>query len=436
MQTSTTLAPQAAPAVDAVYRRIATRILPFIMVCYVAAFLDRINIGFAKLQMLSDLGFSDAIFGLGAGIFFIGYLFFEVPSNLYMHRIGAKATLARIMIIWGVISALGMFVQTPTEFYVQRFLLGAAEAGFYPGVILYLTYWFPSARRARIIAGFLCAIPLAGLIGGPLSGWILHAFHGANGLAGWKWLFLIEAIPSVVLGIATLFYLDNKPAQASWLSEEDKIRVVQDLAEDAQRKQSFAATSMLATLRDKFVLLLVVIAFFQAMGQYALSFWMPSLIKQAGVTDVLDIGLYTAIPYACAIVAMILVGRSSDQRLERRWHLIIPFVVGALGICASAYFGQNFGLAMVALCVAAAGCYTVTALFWNLPPAFLEGVGAAAGIAIINSIGGIAGFLSPYLLGWVKTATGSTNIAMYVLSCGLLVGAVLTVLLPKRIVNR
>lgn len=421
---------------SATYRKIAWRLLPFIMACYTAAFLDRVNIGFAKLTMLGDLGMSEAVFGLGAGVFFIGYFVFEVPSNMYMHKIGAKATISRIMVLWGLVSASFMFVTTPVQFYVLRFLLGAAEAGFYPGIILFLTYWFPSQRRARIFATFICAIPLAGLIGGPLSGWVLQSLDNVHGLAGWKWLFLIEAVPSLALGTAAYWFLDNSPRQAKWLTEGEKNLVIADLEADLEAKVSFASHSLTTVIRDKFVGLLVLVVFFQALGQYGLSFWLPTLIKQAGVEGVLNIGMVTAIPYAFAIAAMLLVSRSSDRRLERRWHLIIPFAVGSFGLASSAALGHNTLLAMAALCIAAAGVFTVSSQFWNLPPAFLSGSGAAGGIALINSFGSLAGFVSPFLLGWVKTATGSTNLGIYIIAAALIVGALLTRQIPARVVNR
>lgn len=421
---------------DKAYTKVAWRLLPFMMACFVASFLDRVNIGFAKLTMLDDLGFSEVVYGLGAGIFFAGYLIFEVPSNIYMHKVGAKATISRIMVLWGLISASFMFVSTPTQFYVARFLLGAAEAGFYPGMILYLTYWFPSYRRGRMLAAFICAIPISGLIGGPLSGWILSSFHDIHGLAGWKWLFLLEAIPSVVLGIVAFFYFDNSPADAKWLSPEERRVVIDDLAHEETTKAAQQNGVVRHPYLNKHFVLLVVLAFFQIMGQYGLSFWLPSLIKQAGVTGVLNIGLVTAIPFGCAVTAMLLMSRSSDQKLERRWHLLIAFVVGAAGLSASAALGNNTYWALAALCVAASGCYSVSALYWNLPPAFLHGSAAAAGIAIINSFGNIAGFISPYVIGWAKQTFGNTNVGLYALSCALLLGAVLTYFVPKKIVNR
>nr|WP_244507566.1 MFS transporter [Methylobacterium phyllostachyos] len=409
------------------YRKVMLRLIPLLMLCYVAAFLDRVNVGFAKLTMLGDLGFSEAAYGFGAGLFFLGYFIFETPSNLLMHRIGARLTLSRIMILWGIISGAFAFVQTEWHFYTLRFLLGAAEAGFYPGVILYLTYWFPAVRRARVVALFICAIPLSGLIGGPLSGYILATFHTAGGLHGWQWLFLIEAVPSLILGIVILFCLDDDPAQAAWLTAAEKGVIESDIRGDTPQPGGHGSLSQVLS---GIVALLSLIAFCQAIGQYGLSFWLPTLIAQAGVQGLLAIGLFSAIPFGVAIVCMLLTARSSDRRNERRWHLVVPFLVGAIGLATSTLFAGNVTASLVALCVAAGGCYTVTALFWILPPLFLSGVEAAAGIAVINSIGALAGFVSPFAVGWIRETTHSTNGGMWATSAFMILGAVLTMLMP------
>ena len=421
---------------DLLYRKVAWRLLPFMMVCYVAAFVDRVNIGFAKLQMLHDLHFSEAIYGLGAGLFFIGYFIFEVPSNLLMHRIGAKATISRIMLAWGVISACFMFVHTTTQFYALRFLLGAAEAGFFPGMILYLTYWFPSYRRAKMVALFHASIPISGIISGPLSGWIMNSLNGVHGLTNWQWLFVIESIPSLVLGVAVIFYLDDGVQHVRWLTPEEKGIIVHVIAEDNKNKFGQAAGSLRKVFSDPRMLLLIALGFCQAMGQYSISFWLPTLIKQSGVSNSLHIGLLSTIPFITAICCQVIVSRSSDKRLERRWHLIIPFCCGGIGVIVSALFSTNTALAMCALTFATAGCLTVSALFWNLPAAFMVGVGAAAGIALVNCCTNLAGFVSPYIFGLVKDATQSTNNAMYVLGGVLFIGAILTYTIPAKIVNR
>ena len=418
----------AAPPAEAVYRRIGWRIIPFLILCYFVAYLDRVNIGFAQLQMKGDLGFSDAVYGLGAGIFFLGYFLFEVPSNLILHRVGARVWIARIMITWGLISALTLFVTTPTQFYVMRFLLGVAEAGFFPGIILYLTYWYPAARRSQMTAWFMSAVPLSGLIGGPVSGWILHHFHGQHGWAGWQWLFVLEGLPAVVLGIVTLFYLDNGIKHAKWLSADEKNALQHALDQEAQTKPAHSALQGMA---DPRVWLMALIYFSVVIGLYGLSFWLPLLIKSTGVTDPLTIGWLVALPYGVSVVAMILVGRSSDKRHERRWHVAIPALIGAVGLVLSTLWSTDTTLAMVALTLATVGIMVVLPLFWALPNAFLAGTAAAAGIALINALGNLAGFFGPSIIGWVKQATQSTNGGILVLAAFMVLCAVLVLLTPK-----
>ncbi|SFU56879.1 MFS transporter [Pseudoduganella namucuonensis] len=439
--TGTTTAGLASPASSStsleasVYRKVTWRIVPFLMLCYVVAYLDRVNVGFAKLQMLNDLKFSETVYGLGAGVFFFGYFLFEVPSNVILHRVGARRWIARIMITWALISGAFMFVNSPTTFYVLRFLLGIAEAGFFPGIILYLTYWYPAERRARIVCTFMTAIPIAGLIGGPLSGWIMEAFAGVQGMAGWQWMFVLEAVPAVVMGVAVLLYLDDGIRAAKWLNEGEKRILEERIAQDAHGKT--AHPSLRAVFSDGRVWLMALIYFCCVMGQYGLTFWMPTLIKTAGITGVLNIGMFTAIPYAAAVAAMLLLGRSSDQRRERRWHLATPMLLGAVGLVGSALAGTtNTGVAIVFLAIAAAGVLSSAPLFWSLPTAFLNGVAAAAGIAAINSVGNLAGFASPFLIGAIKDMTQSTNVGLYVLAGVLVAGAVIVLRVPARLVNR
>jgi D-galactonate transporter len=415
------------------YRKLFWRIVPFLMLCYVVAYLDRVNVGFAKLQMSHDLGFSETVYGLGAGIFFLGYFLFEVPSNVILHRVGARIWIARIMVTWGVISGAFMFVNSAPMFYVLRFLLGVAEAGFYPGIILYLTYWYPSHRRAKIIAVFMSAIPISGIFGNPLSGWIMDAFHGSSGLAGWQWMFLIEAVPATALGAAVFFYLDNGIRDAKWLSESEKRALEQEIAQE-QRSQE-TNHSVAAVFCDKRIWLMSFIYFCFVMGQYALTFWMPTLVKATGVTGNFKIGLISAIPFLTAVVAMNLFGRSADHHRERRWHLVIPALMGAVGFVVAAS-ASDTTIAIIFLSIAAAGAITCAPLFWSLPTAFLAGTGAAAGIALINSIGNLAGFVSPYLVGILKDLTGSTEVGMYVLAGVLMAGAVAVLTTSPKLVNR
>ncbi|SIO48249.1 D-galactonate transporter [Bradyrhizobium erythrophlei] len=426
---------QAGADANRLYRRIAWRLIPFLMVCYVAAYLDRVNVGFAKLQMLNDLKFSETIYGLGAGVFFFGYFLFEVPSNLVLQRVGARIWIARIMITWGIISACFAFVSTPLQFYILRFLLGAAEAGFYPGVILYLTYWIPSHRRSQMIALFMTAIPIAGIVGGPLSGWIMQYFNGHHDLAGWKWLFLLEAAPSIVLGFLTPFYLSDGPTKANWLFASEKKMVVDALDVQARSPEKILSTTG-EVFRNPQMFLMCVIYFCVIMGQYGLTFWMPTLIKAAGISSVLQIGLFSAIPYVVAVVVMISAGRNSDRTRERRWHLIVPMLAGAAGYAIVAVAGDNVTLALIGLSLAAAGVITPGPLFWALPSAFLAGSAAAAGFGAINAFAGLAGFVSPYLIGYLRDMTGTSLVAMYTSAAVLVFGALLILKVPARIVNR
>ena len=419
---------------DAIYARVTWRLLPFLILCYVVAYLDRVNVGFARLQMLSDLHFSETVYGLGAGMFFIGYFLFEVPSNLFLHRVGARLWIARIMITWGLVSASFMFIRTPASFYILRFVLGIAEAGFFPGIILYLTYWFPSERRARMVALFMAAPPLAGVFGGPLSGWIMQSFAGTRGLAGWQWLFLLEAVPALIVGVAVLLYLDNGIRSAKWLSDAEKSFLEERIAQD--RSVTAPHASLAHVFSDRRLWLLCLIYFCCVMGHYGLTFWMPALVQSAGVTGTLRIGLFTAIPYTGAVVAMVLLGANADRRRERRWHAAIPMTIGAIFLSLSALAGTHTALAMVCLTIAAAGVLSSGALFWSLPTAFLGGVAAAAGIAAINSVGNLAGFVSPYVVGWLKDLTHSTEAGMFAVSAVLIVGAGLILTISPKLVNR
>ncbi|NOV22933.1 MFS transporter [Cupriavidus necator] len=418
---------------DAIYRKVSWRLVPFLLLCYVVAYLDRVNVGFAKLQMLNALQFSETVYGLGAGIFFIGYFLFEVPSNVILHKVGARIWIARIMITWGAISAAMMFVTTPTMFYVLRFLLGIAEAGFFPGIILYLTYWYPANRRGRTTTFFMTAIALSGVIGGPLSGWIMQSFDGHNGWLGWQWMFLLEGIPSILVGLWVLAYLDDRITHAKWLSAEEKALLERNIASENAHKEDPPIRTVLSSPR---VWLMSAIYFCFVMGLYGVSFWLPTIIKQTGVKGALDIGLLTAIPYGCAVIGMVLVAYSADRSGERRWHIALPALAGSVGLLLSVQWHGDTTLAMVALTLATIGILTTLPLFWSLPTAFLAGTGAAAGIALINSLGNLAGFLSPYAVGWLKDLTHSTDSGMYLLAACLVVGAALTLSVPKRLVSQ
>ncbi|MET3106643.1 D-galactonate transporter [Oxalobacteraceae bacterium GrIS 2.11] len=417
----------------ATYSKVSWRIMPILFLCYVASYLDRVNVGFAKLQMLADLNFSDTVYGLGAGIFFIGYFAFEIPSNIILHKIGARIWIARIMLTWGLVSAAMIFVSSPFMFYLMRFLLGVAEAGFFPGVILYLTYWYPAQRRGKITAVFMTAVALSGVIGGPISGWIMHGMPGTLGLNGWQWMFLIEAIPSIVLGVIVFFYLQDRVADARWLSDEEKLLLAQNIQADELGKRELRFGELMTHPR---LWQMALIYFSLVMGLYGISFWLPSIIKSTGVADPLTVGLLSAIPYAVAGIGMILAGRSADRRKERRWHVIVPALLGCVGLLLSTLYGHDTVPAMIWLTVATLGILTALPLFWSLPTAFLGGSAAAAGIALINSLGNLAGFVSPYLVGWLKDLSHSTDAGMVLMAASMLLGALLTWLVPREMVNK
>ncbi len=406
------------------YRRVTWRLIPFLFICYVAAYLDRVNVGFAKLQMLGDLRMSETAYGLGAGIFFIGYFMFEVPSNLILHRTGARRWIARIMVTWGILSAATMLVKSVPAFFVLRFLLGIAEAGFFPGIVLYLTQWYPAAYRARIMALFMTAVAISGVIGGPLSGWILGSLAGMNGWAGWQWLFLLEGIPSALLGVAVYFYLDDSVEGASWLPDDERAVLVANLRADPR---GASHPSVWVTISNPRVLLLGLLYFSFIMGIYGLSFWLPQLIKSLGVNEPWRVGVLSAVPYALAAVSMVAVAQHSDRTRERRWHMVASAVVGALGLVAAGLLRTHEVASMAAFSFAAVGIFSMMPVFWTLPTSLLSGTSAAAGIAVVNSIGNLAGFLSPYMIGAITDASGDATAALYVLALFMGAAAILSV---------
>jgi len=416
------------------YARVTWRLMPLLFISYIIAYLDRVNVGFAKLQMLQDLKLTNTVYGLGAGLFFIGYFFFEVPSNIILHRIGARKWIARIMISWGIISAATMFVTTAGMFYFMRFLLGIAEAGFFPGIILYLTYWYPSYWRGRMVALLIAANPVSGVIGGPASGWIMQSLAGKFGWAGWQWLFLLEGLPAIVIGIMVYLYLDDRIPNATWLSDEEKHVLEKNIEAESQAKQSHS-------LREAFgsgmVWLMSFIYFCLLMGMYGVTFWLPTLIKATGVKSVLNVGLLTSIPFAAGVIGMILISRSSDARQERRWHCAVPAAISCISLILSTIYGKDTILAVIFLSLAMAGSLSALPAFWILPTSFLGGTAAAAGIAVVNSIGNLSGFLGNYLVGWLTDLTHSTNSGVYVLAFAAFVGAALVItLVPSKLVNK
>jgi D-galactonate transporter len=421
---------------DATYRKVSWRFVPFLFTCYIFNYLDRVNVGFAKLQMLDDLGMSETAYGLGAGIFFLGYVACGVPSNLMLERFGARRWLATIMVVWGLLSASLLFVTDATSFYVLRFLTGAAEAGFFPGIVLFLSRWFPSARRGRVMAMFMAAIPLSGVLGGPLSGWMLdHFAAGQGGMAAWQWLFLLQGLPTVALGIILLAMLPESHRHARWLDDAERQALQDALAED-ERDRPIAAASFGEVLARREIWLLGAIYFCIQSGVYAINFWLPSIIQASGFADAQAIGWLSALPYLAAAVFMLVVGRSADRRRERRWHLAGPILLGAVGLAIAVGLAAYPVWALAGLTLAAMGTLTALPMFWPLSGRYLAPAIAAAGLAFINSLGQVAGFLSPYFVGWMKDATGGTGQALAVLASILLVGGLIVLRFPAAIANR
>ncbi|WP_122563736.1 MFS transporter [Pseudomonas viridiflava] len=416
-----------------VYRRITLRLIPFIFICYLFNYLDRVNVGFAKLQMLDALSFSETVYGLGAGIFFIGYVLCGLPSNLALNRFGPRRWIGLMMITWGMFSTCLLFVTTPVEFYVLRFLTGMAEAGFFPGIVLYLSRWYPNQRRGRIMALFMSAIPVSGLLGGPFSGWILsHFAAGQGGMAGWQWMFLIQGLPTVALGVLAFFLLCDKVEDAHWLTPEQRQRVKTDITQDELNRPVHGKSSVASVLTMPFIWILGFIYFCIQSGVYAINFWLPSIIKNLGFSDALVIGWISAVPYLMAGVFMLLVGRSADLRNERRWHLVVPMLMGATGLIIAANFASVPLVAILGLTIATMGALTSLPMFWPLPTALLSASVAAGGLALINSIGQMAGFLSPYLVGWIKDQTGSTTMALYSLAALTIVGSLVALRISRQ----
>ncbi len=416
------------------YHKVDVRLLPFLFLCYILAYLDRVNVGFAKLQMLKDLSLSDATFAAGAGIFFIGYFFFEVPSNVLLKKFGARMWIARIMISWGVISACMIFAKGEWSFYALRFLLGLAEAGFFPGVIFYLTLWYPSRHRSTRTAWFVSAIAVSGVIGNPISGWIMDTLSGAMNLAGWQWLFLAEGIPSILVGFWVISYLDSSIEEAKWLSGEEKALLAQNLEAEDKHKTEHKLMDAFASGK---VWVLCAIYFTLMIGLYGIAFWLPTIVKAFGIKGYLGVGLITAIPYAVAVVGMILLSHHSDKRGERRLHYVANVTAGAVGLVLSGIFASNPVLAIIFLSLGTLGVIGSMPLFWPLPSAFLAGTAAAAGIGIVNSVGNLGGYVGPNIPIWAKVVSSDRSAALYIIAGILLIGAFLTYFfIPKTLRGR
>jgi D-galactonate transporter len=411
--------------------------MPIVLIAYIFAFLDRINIGYAQLQMKQDLAFSDAIYGLGAGIFFVTYLLFEVPSNLLLEKIGARLTFLRIMVLWGLTSAATAFVTEAWQFYGIRLLLGMFEAGFFPGIILFLTYWYPSHRRGRVTGLFLFGMPITGVLGGPLSGMIMGGMEGLGGMHGWQWLFIVEGLPTVLLGFLLYRMLPNKPSEARWLNDSEKALVQSVLDADHQVDTKPGHHGKLAAaLADPKTYVLAFVYFCCACAVYTVTFWLPTMIKGLGIASIASIGWITAVPYIFGAIGVLVISRSSDRFKERRWHVGGTLVVGAAALFATSFLGGAFAPVMVLLCIAAFFIFGGGSLFWSIPPTYLGREAAAAGIAVISSLGILGGFVSPTLIGWIKGATGSIQMGLGALTALVIVGG-LTILiaLPKSAVR-
>jgi sugar phosphate permease len=415
---------------DAAYRKITWRVVPILFIGFVFNYMDRTNIGFAKLQMSGDLGFTDAAYGLGAGILFISYALFAVPSNLLMEKIGARLTILGCLTSWGLLSTATMFVRTPHEFYIIRFLLGISEAGFFPGILFYFTTWYPSHRRASATGIFQSATVVAGVISGILSAALMTYLNGYCGLRGWQWMFAVEGLPCVVLGILTYFILDNRPDDAKWLTDAEKRLVLRALQSDPAT--SSGHHTMQAALKDWRVYVLGIVFFLSVIGTYVLAFWQPSIIHSIGVSSVMTIGLLSTIPSIAAVVSKIGIGYRSDKKKELRWHFAVPAIAGALGLLLLPAFPHNIVFSLACLTLATAGVHGCIPVFWSVPGLYLSGTAAAAGIALISTIGNTAGAVGPYALGLIKTQTGSFEDGLYIMAGLLSLSAVLILLMVSK----
>ena len=412
---------------DQAYKKITRKLIPFLVLLFLLAWLNRVNVGFAKISMLDDLQFSEAVYGLGAGIFFIGYFLFELPSNMFLEKIGARKTLARITILWGITSAAMMFVTTPTMFYVLRFLLGVFEAGFFPGVVLYLTYWFPLTRRAKINGLFMTSFAIAGVVGNPLAGFIMNIMDGVGSLANWQWLFIIEGIPSVIAGIFVIFYLPDRPRDAKWLTKEEQDIIIEDVALDNQSQNKESKIG--AIFKEPVLWLCCAIYFCIVAGNATIAFWSPSIVKSLGVDNNLTIGLISAIPFIFGTIAMIWWGAHSDKTGERKYHTSLATLLACIGLVVTGLFLDNSLIAMVGLVIASIGILSAFPVFWALPSFYFMGAAAAGAIAVINSVGNLAGFVAPYMIGFLKTKTDSLAAGLYFVAMLELLAVVLVLFL-------
>ncbi|MFB0493728.1 MFS family permease [Methylobacterium sp. OAE515] len=417
------------------YYRILWRLIPFLGICYLFAYLDRINIGFAKLQMSSDLNLSEEAYGLGAGLFFIGYILIEVPSNVLLERLGAKIWIARIMISWGFLSGATAFVTDKWQFYAVRVLLGAAEAGFLPGILFYLTGWFPSNWRSRAFSLFMIGVPLSSIVGGPLSGWIIEHFHNFGGLHGWQWLFLLEGVPTLILGIAVVVVLPDSPHVAAWLTDDEKLLLSRSLQSDKEELESMKS-NIFDGILDLRVWMLGGVDFSLLLCTYAIAFWLPTFIRNAGVVSPVEIGLLVAIPSVATLAGMIIIGSSSDYMEERRWHIIIPFMFGGFALLLSTFFAGNVVMLVITFSVASALITGAVPVVFSLPSTFLRGAAAASGFAVACSVANIAGLIGSSLIGLALQWTGSSSAAIWLFAGCLFLSAGLVFAFPSKPANR
>ncbi|MGU7780836.1 MFS transporter [Burkholderia sp. PU8-34] len=428
-----------APGADALYRRIGARIVPFLFVCYIVSILDRSNIGFAQLQMRQDLGLSDAMYSLGAVLFFVGYVLFEVPSNALLRRFGARRTFARIMLLWGAVSVAMITVDSARHFYVLRFLLGVFEAGFFPGLVFYLTFWYPARRRASVLSIFYAGVAVAGMIGGLLSGWIMRGMSGVLGLHGWQWMFAIEGAPAILLGVIAWFWLCDRPEQAAWLTPDDKRRLADGLAADRTHASAHGSTHSAASLRQVLAeprtYLFAFIYFSLTTALLMLLFWMPLMIREFGIHDVVHISLLSIVPNAIGAAGLIAIARRSDRRQERRWHFAACAFGGAAALALLTLHLPSLVAMMALLSLAAMLIFAAHPVFWAMPSTYFSGAGAAGGIALISSIGVSSGMITPWIVGVIRTRTGSMDPAMLMIA-GLLAACAVAMLTGTRAAQR
>jgi ACS family tartrate transporter-like MFS transporter len=411
------------PVAASALAKVRRRLIPFLFLLYIVAYLDRVNVGFAAIDMNRDLGFSAAVYGLGSGIFFLSYTLFEVPSNLILARVGVRVWIARIMFTWGIFATAMMFVNNATTFYTLRFLLGVAEAGFFPGIILYLTHWFPARERARAVGLFMTATAMAGVIGAPISSALLQ-LHGVGGLHGWQWLFLIEGVPAILLAPVVLMYMTERPADARWLTSAERDWLTSEMvAEHAETTHAHVTLREALTSRRLWVVSLpyfcLVIAF------YGVSFWLPQIVQASSGYNSSMVVLLSAIPYVAATIGLVVVGAHSDRTRERHWHVAGPLLLGAVGFVLTIIAPQTPAFALATLSVAAFGIWGALGPFWSLPTAFLRGTAAAGGIALVNSVGNLGGFVGPFMVGWIRDTTGGFSAGLLSLAVCLVIGAVI-----------